>query len=72
MTRDSDTKVTKLRKISNDLLAFDFKGELLEVEEENVDFRSVVKLERRSNRLLMAKEREEETYRVEEEYEDSS
>ena len=46
MTRDSDTKATKLRKISNDLLAFDFKGELLEVEEENVDFRSVVKLER--------------------------
>jgi hypothetical protein len=31
VTRDTDTKVTKLRKISNDLLAFDFKDELLEV-----------------------------------------
>jgi len=63
----SDTKVTKRRKISKDLVAFGFKGELLEVVEEILDLRSDVKLERRLNRLRTAKEREEEVYWVEEE-----
>jgi hypothetical protein len=49
------------------LLAFGFKGELLEVVEEKLDLRSAVKLERRLNRLRTAKEREEEVSWVEEE-----
>jgi hypothetical protein len=49
------------------LLAFGFKGELLEVVAENLDLQSAVKLERRLNRLRTAKEREEEVYWVEEE-----
>lgn len=57
----------KRRKISNDMLAFGFKGELLEVVVENLDFQSAVKLERRLNSLRTAKEREEEVYWVEEE-----
>jgi hypothetical protein len=49
------------------LLAFGFKGELLEVVAENLDLQSAVRLERRLNRLRTAKEREEEVYWVEEE-----
>jgi hypothetical protein len=60
-------KVTKRRKISNDLLDFGFKGELLEVVERNLDYQSATELKRRLNNRRTKREREEIIYWVEEE-----
>ena len=60
-------KLTKRRKISNDLLAFGFKGELLEVVERNLDYQSATELKRRLNNRRTKREREEIIYWVEEE-----
>ena len=59
-------KVTKRRKMSNELLVFGVKGELLEVIERNLDYRSATELKRRLMNSRTKKEREEITYWVEE------
>jgi hypothetical protein len=49
------------------LLAFGFKGEVLDVVAENLDLQSAMKLARHLNRNRTTKEREEEVYWVKEE-----
>jgi len=59
-------KVTKRRRIRNELLVFGIKGELLEVIERNLDHQMALDLKRKLNSRRTEKEKDEIEYWVEE------
>ena len=59
-------KVTKRRKISNEMLALGFKGQLLEIVARDLDYPNASKLKKRLDNGKTNRERKEITYLIEE------
>ena len=64
---DCGMKVTKRRKINNELLEIGLKGELIEVVERDLNHQRAIDLKRKLNNGRTKKEIREIAYRVEEE-----